>query len=125
MSRENSFTHNVGTGGDGSGLVRCFFWQGERGDLGGPTLAALGINVYDSLNECARTRNLSVQGVESPNFKECRRVSITVEALLQRGPGAPAPPDEAVERLVSRKSDMDMKPEQEERERVVALAKAV
>ena len=29
--------------------------------------------------------------MESPNFKECRRVSIAVEALLQRGPGAPMP----------------------------------
>ena len=27
---------------------------------------ALEINVYDSLNKCARKRNLSVQGVESP-----------------------------------------------------------
>ena len=93
--------------------------------LGSPTLAFLGINVYDSLGECARKRNLSVQGVESPNFKECRWVSIAVEAMLQRGPGAPEPPDEAIKRLLSRGSDMDMKPEQEERERAVALAKAV
>ena len=34
--------------------------------LESPTLAALEINVYDSLNKCARKRNLSVQGVESP-----------------------------------------------------------
>ena len=40
--------------------------------LGSRALAALGINVYDSLGECARKRNLSVQGVESPNVKECR-----------------------------------------------------
>ena len=38
--------------------------------LGSPTLAALGINVYDSLGECVRKRYLSVQGVEPPNFKE-------------------------------------------------------
>ena len=90
--------------------------------LGSPTLAALEINVYDSLDECARKRNLSVQGVESPNFKGCRRVSIAVEALLQRGPGAPEPPNEAVERLISREPDMGMEPEQEKRERAVALA---
>ena len=36
MLRENSFTHNVGTGGDGSGVVRCFAWQGGCGDLGEP-----------------------------------------------------------------------------------------
>ena len=47
--------------------------------LGSPTL---GINVYDSLGECARKRNLSVQGVESPNFKEYRRMTITLEVLL-------------------------------------------
>ena len=46
--------------------------------LGSLPLAALGIDVYNSLGECVRKRNLSVQGVESPNFKECRRVSIAV-----------------------------------------------
>ena len=70
-------------------------------------------------------RNLSIQGVESPNFKECRRVSIAVEALLQRDPGAPEPPEEAVERLVSCGPDMNMEPELEEREVAVVLAKAV
>ena len=90
--------------------------------LGSPTLAALGINVYDSLGECGRKRNLSSQSVESPNFKECLRVSIAVEALLQRGLRALKPPDEAVERLVSREPDMGMEPEQEKRERAVALA---
>ena len=81
------------------------------------TLVTLGTIVYDSLGECTRNHNLSVQGVESPNFKECRRVSIAVEALVQRGTGAPELPDEAVEWLVSRGSDMGMKPEQEKRER--------
>ena len=92
--------------------------------LGSPTLAALGINVYDSLGDCARKRNLSVKGVESPNFQECRRVSIPVETLLPRGPGAPESPDEANERLVSRRPDTSMEPEQDERKRAVALAKA-
>ena len=79
--------------------------------MGSPTIAALGINVYVSLDECARKCNLSVQGVESPNFKECRQVGIAVEALLHRDPGAPEPPDEAVERLVSGVPDMGMEPE--------------
>ena len=52
-------------------------------------------------------------------------MSIAVEVLLQRGPGAPEPPDEAVEQLVSRGPDMGMEPQQEERERAVALAKAM
>ena len=30
-----------------------------------PTLAALGVNVYNGHGECARKLNLSVQGVES------------------------------------------------------------
>ena len=78
--------------------------------LGSPTLAALRIKVYDSLGECVRKRKVSVQGVESPNFKECRPVTIAVEALLQCGPGAPEPPDEAVERLVFRESAGSMDP---------------
>ena len=97
MPRENSFTRNVETEDDGSGLVRCFAGQGRRDDLGSPILAALGTNVYGSLGECAHKRNFSVQGVESPNFRGCPRVSIAVEALLQHGPGAPEPPGEAVE----------------------------
>ena len=116
-----------GTGGDGSGLVHYFGREGGHDYLTqhSTILVSLRINMHDSLGECARKHNLSVQGVESPNFKECRRVSIAVEALLQRGPGTPEPPDEAVERLVSRGPDMGMKPEQEERERAVALAKAL
>ena len=35
MPRENSFTHNLETDGDGSGLVRCFAGQGGCGDLRG------------------------------------------------------------------------------------------
>ena len=93
--------------------------------LGSPTLAALGMNVYGSIGDFARKRYLSVQGVESPNFKECRRISVAVKDLLQRGQDALEPPDEAVERLVSRGPDMGMKPEQGERERAVVLAKAV
>ena len=90
-----------------------------------PTLAALGINVFHSLGECARKRNLSVQGVKSPNFKECRRMNSAVEALLKRGSGAPEPPDEAVEQLVSGRSDMGTEPKQNEHECAVDFAKAV
>ena len=52
-------------------------------------------------------------------------MSIALEALLLRSPGAPKPPDEAIERLVSCGPDMGMEPEQEERERAVAVASAV
>ena len=92
--------------------------------LRSPTLTTLEINVHDSV-ECARKRNFSVQVEESPNYNECRRVSIVVEALLQRDPGAPEPPVKTVERLVSGRPDMGTEPEQEERERAITLAKAV
>ena len=49
--------------------------------------------------------------MESPNFEECLQVSIAVEALLQHVLGASELPDEAVERLVSRRPDMGMDPE--------------
>ena len=52
--------------------------------LGSPTLPALGINVYGSLALYPRKRNLSVQGVESPNSKEGRRVTITVAAIAAK-----------------------------------------
>ena len=74
--------------------------------LRSPSFVALRTSLCDSVGECARKRNLSVQGVESPNFNQCRQMSIAVEALLQRGPGASKPPGEPVERLVSRGPDM-------------------
>ena len=72
-----------------------------------------------------RKCNLYVQGVESRSIKQCRRMSIAVEALPQPGPGAPKSPAEAVERMVSRGPDISLESEQKERERAVALAKAV
>ena len=119
VPRENSLTHDVGV----SYVV--LLGKDDVVMLESPTYAALGINVYDSLCECARKRNLSVQGVESRNFKECQRVSIAMEALIWRGPGAPEPQHEAVERLVYREPAMGMEPEREERERAIALTKAV
>ena len=97
----------------------------DVGILGSLTFVAQGINVFYSLGRCLRKCNLSVQGVESSNSKEFWRANIAVEVLLQRGPGTPDTPNEAVERLVSREPDTGMEPEQEERERGVALAKAV
>ena len=76
-------------------------------------------------NARAGVTYLSNQGVESPNFKVFQRVSIAVEALLQRGPGALEPPNESVERLVSHGPHMGIVPEHEKRERAVALVKAV
>ena len=53
----------------------------------------------------------SVQGVKWPTYKEYRRVSIGVKALLQCGPGAPEPSDEAIERLFSLGPDLGMESE--------------
>ena len=75
--------------------------------FGSPTLTVLGTNMHGSFGECARKRKLSAQDVKSLNFKEYRRVSIAVEALLQHDPGASEPADEAVKRLVSRGSDIN------------------
>ena len=127
MPRENNLTHNVAIGGMDPVSYAVLSGKEDVVILGSPTVAALGINVYDSLGECASKNNTSVQGVESRNFNECRRESIALKALLQRGPGAPEPPDEAVNRLVSRKPggpDMGMEPEQEEPERAIVLGMA-
>ena len=43
--------------------------------LGSPTLATVGIKVYDSLGECARKRNPSVQCVASLNFEDSQLIS--------------------------------------------------
>ena len=98
--------------------------QGGCGDLGEPDSRDSGINMFGSLGERVHKRNLSDHGVESSNFKEYRQVSIAVEALLQRGPDAPEPSDEANERLVSRGPDTYMEPEQKKCESAGALAKA-
>ena len=47
MPRENSFTHDVGTGGNGTSLVRCYAGQGGRDDLGEPDFRG-------SENQCVR-----------------------------------------------------------------------
>ena len=67
--------------------------------------AALSNRLIGTAEECAHKRNLSVQGGESPIFKQYWLVSIAVEALLQRCPDARETPDDAVERLVSRGPD--------------------
>ena len=93
--------------------------------MGSPTLTALGMDVYGSLGECVRKRDLSVRGVELPNFKEYRRVSIGMEALLRC-------PQVHQSRRMRPSSDwflagpdMSVEPEKEERERAIALTKAV
>ena len=82
MPRENSFTEMWGPVVMDPVSYAVLPGKENVVILGSTVFAALGINVYNSFGECARKRNLSVQGVESPNSKECRRVSIAVEALL-------------------------------------------
>ncbi|CAM9167047.1 unnamed protein product [Sphacelaria rigidula] len=92
--------------------------------MGSPTLEALGIDVYSSLGDCARARNTSVQGVNTPDFTDCRRSSIAVDALQQPG-GRAEPVYSSVERLLSRSLAMSISPKQELAELDVAPEGAV
>lgn len=57
-------------------LVPCVVMPGSL------TLQAFGIEVYDTLQECARKRGMvSVKRVETANSEACRRVSVSIEAL--------------------------------------------
>lgn len=46
----------------------------------------LGIDnlLYNTFGECARDRFISMKGIENTNFKDCRGVSVFVEALQYR-----------------------------------------
>ena len=92
--------------------------------IGSGTLEAMGIDVYSGLEACARSRHSLVSGVDTPEFRACRRVSLAVEALQDAG-ASEAPVDPSVERLVSRGPEMHMTPEEELVERRVALDRAV
>ncbi|CAB1115245.1 unnamed protein product [Ectocarpus sp. CCAP 1310/34] len=92
--------------------------------LGNPTPKALGIDVYESLGTCVRSR-ASVMGVETAAYKECRRVSLAVDALQYREGPEQAEPDPAVERSVARGPNMDMSPEGEALARSESLDSAV
>ena len=62
--------------------------------------------------------------MKSPGFRECRRVTLSVDALQYRQDPAEES-DPAVERLVSRGPDMIMSPTEEEAGRARALNDAV
>lgn len=92
--------------------------------IGAPTLEKLGVDIYKNLGERVQeARAMNVRGVESPGFREARRVTMSVDALMHQA--QPDPPDEAVERLVARGPDMIMSPAEEELGRVEALDRAV
>ena len=92
--------------------------------LGNPTLKALGIDVYDSLGARARER-AGLAGVETASYKQCRRVSLSVEALQHVDTRDGESADEAVERLASRGPDVGMSPDEEAAARAEALKHAV
>ena len=79
--------------------------------LGSPILVARSISLYDSLGEYAPKCNLFVQGVELPNFKECRCSAAQVPRSRRMRPS-------------SGRFLVDLEPEQEEHERTVASVKA-
>lgn len=73
--------------------------------LGNPTLKALGIDVYESLGARER-KQANIASVETAAYKQCRRVSMSVDALHQPETAQPDSPDPAVERLLRRGPDM-------------------
>lgn len=87
--------------------------------LGRPTLRALNVD----LDQHLQTQTARFRGVESSNLCASRRVTLSIDAL--RPHDLAEPPDEAVERLVSRGPDMIMSPAQEESGRAEALDNAV
>ena len=67
--------------------------------LGNLTLNLLGIDVYDSLGTRARER-AAITGVDTATYWQCRRVTVSVDALQQQTSLTLEEPDEALERLV-------------------------
>lgn len=51
--------------------------------MGNPNLQVPGIDVHRSLGAFARALNTSVRGEDAPDFKDCRRISIVVEASMK------------------------------------------
>ena len=92
--------------------------------LDNPTLKLLGSDVYDILGTRAR-ECAALTGVDTAAYRQCRRVIVSVDSLQQQQCGAPEEPDEAVERLMARGPKIDMSPEEELRDRCVALEEVV
>ena len=88
--------------------------------LGNPTLKLLGIIYYDSFVARARER-APPKGVDTAAYRQCRRVTVSIDALQQQTSLTPEASDEAVELLVARGPDIDMSPEEELRARSEAL----
>ena len=80
----------------------------------------LGIDVYGILGARARERAALVGG-DTTAYRQCHRVTVSVDALRQRTSLTSEEPDEAVERFVARGPAIDMSPEEELRARSEAL----
>lgn len=92
--------------------------------IGSKTTAKKIIDIYNDLGACAKAGYPSVRGVETPKYRDCRRVSIAEEEL-QHKTGQTTPINPYFERLGSRGLDMFVPPEQELVEHNVALEEAV
>lgn len=51
--------------------------------IGSEALAKIGISIYSDIGECVQAQHPSPRGIETPEFLDCRRVSIAVEELQQ------------------------------------------
>ncbi|CAN0344563.1 unnamed protein product [Scytosiphon promiscuus] len=73
--------------------------------LGNPALKKLGIDAYDGLGVCAGVK-ARITGIDTAVFRECHRVSVSIEALPHGHDFAPDESDGAVERLAERGPDI-------------------
>ena len=92
--------------------------------LGNPALKLLVIDIYGSLGTRAPKRAVFT-GVDTVAYRQCRGVTVSVDALQKQTNLTAEEPDDAVECLVARGSDIDMRPEEELRARSEALKGAV
>ena len=92
--------------------------------LGNPALKLLVIDIYGSLGTRAPKRAVFT-GVDTVAYRQCRGVTVSVDALQKQTNLTAEEPDDAVECLVARGSDIDMRPEEELRARSEALEGAI
>lgn len=92
--------------------------------VGSPTLKRLGIDVYQSVGECARAgHDARVAGADTPSVREVRRVVLSVDAMQHAV--QPEVPDETVEHLAERGPEMVMSSAEEEQGRKIRLEATV
>ena len=75
--------------------------------LRNPALKLLGIDVYDSFGARAR-EHAALTGVDTAVYRQCCRVTVSIDAIQQQTSLKPQAQNEAVELLVARRPYIDM-----------------